>query len=198
MASQQFRHSNFGYALQLLARVIEAVNEHGLSYEQFVQQQVFAKCGFEGAIECPAHAGMGYYLTTWDEGQWVVQDAAFQSNKVARMDSSAGWWLSAVEVTKFCQALKDCTLLDEAMQAELLRPLNGVHSSYAKGCHSAEGSMWNNGALGATASVMAHSSKLGVSGTLIANSHTKEYMHGIPGLTEFVWVCMDVVSSIAY
>jgi CubicO group peptidase (beta-lactamase class C family) len=151
MNSRTTAYSNFGYCI--LERVIEKLS--GQSYEQFVQQNVLARCGV---------TDMGIARNTLAErapGEVVygpgheVDPYAFN---VRRMDSHGGWIATPSDLVRFAMHVDGFSCTPNILKESTIRtmtepcPLSPIH--YAKGWVVNANSWWHGGSLPGAVSLL--------------------------------------------
>jgi CubicO group peptidase (beta-lactamase class C family) len=150
---------NFGYLV--LGRVIERVS--GMSYADFVQQQVLAPCG----ISDMHIAGDTLADRRTNEVVYYSQDAFDPyAIRVSRMDAHGGWIASPTDLVRFLARVDRFPvppdiLLSSASMNTMLTPTTAIDthgnpSTYAKGwkTHITSGNYFHDGNLAGTAGLL--------------------------------------------
>lgn len=187
-----YDYSNFGYCV--LGRIIEKVT--GMTYEQFVQQNVLAPFGISdmriGASQLSQRApGEVRYYDPVDGNTTSVFPGIgsvawpYGGFYIEAMDSHGGWIASPVDLMRFVVGLDgkaSYTLLNSTIiQQMIARPTTGYWNGspywYASGWdirpQGTDANWWHTGLLpGTTSEVVRDSSGVGVDFAVVFNSQT--------------------------
>ncbi len=152
-----FAYSNFGYCL--LGRVIETVT--GLSYGDFVRQQILARCGVMQMILGGNTAGDRQYPEALYRGQ---NGESPYGMRVDRMDSHGGWIGTPSDLIQFLLRVDSFLIPPDILQvgtitamttASTVDPPTTTSAGYARGwAVNLAGTRWHIGDLPGTTSVM--------------------------------------------
>lgn len=159
-----YAYSNFGYCL--LGRVIEAVS--GVSYEQYVFEQVLAPMG----ISQMQVSRDGRGETTPGEVTYYSSWASPYGLNVTRMDSHGGWLASAYDLALLAAQSDGGGRLPDLLQA-------------GEGLDYLSGGVWNhNGALPGTTALLRVSS--GISYVVLMNRGDQNFPEVIQYIANFM------------
>lgn len=189
-----YDYSNFGYCI--LGRIIEKIT--GMTYEQFVQQNVLAPFGISDMkightqLSQRAPGEVKYYAPTDGNTTSVFPGAGtvpwpYGGFYIEAMDSHGGWIASPIDLMRFVVGLDgkaSSTLLNSTMMQQMLaRPTTGYWNGsaywYASGWDvrpaGPDANWWHQGSLPGTASeVVKDNSGIGVDFAVIFNSRTSD------------------------
>ncbi len=135
---EAYAYSNFGYCL--LGRVIEKIS--GLTYENFVHQNVLALCGAEGMTVGQGLREVNYYTHGKPD--------TYKMN-VPRMDSHGGWVGTPGEMLAFALHVDGFAQPADFLKEESLKSMTApgiVNEGYACGWNvNKHGNYWHSGSL---------------------------------------------------
>jgi len=129
------RYNNCAFVL--LGLVIEQVS--GLSYRDYVRQNVFTRAGMTGADFCAmdgVHANLAehYKRVEGDDGSVTWRKNIYSYPPIGSPDGGAT--VTAADLDRFIRAIRSKTLMSEAASAQLLRP-------HVLRREVGDGSLWN-------------------------------------------------------
>jgi CubicO group peptidase (beta-lactamase class C family) len=148
-----YAYSNFGYCL--LGRVIEKVT--GLSYADYVQRAVLAKCGIRDMRLA------GNTLAQRARGEVVYYGRAGSGTEpyamnVTRMDSHGGWLASPGGLVRFALHVDGFQTTPSLLRAESIKTMttaSAANPGYACGwCVNAAPNWWHTGSLPGTLTIL--------------------------------------------
>jgi CubicO group peptidase (beta-lactamase class C family) len=192
----QWIYSNFGYCV--LGRVIEQVT--GQSYEAYVQTRILAPCGISGMqiahnSERQRASGEVIYVGQYSEDPYKIN--------VSRMDSTAGWIASSTQLVQFLNHVAGAPGIPALLKPESIRvmttpapaspPGNG---RYARGWMVSHdgGSLWHNGSLPGSTSMMVRSAGSLCSAAL-CNTRTQPHQEMDASLSQMMANLAQAVSG---
>jgi CubicO group peptidase (beta-lactamase class C family) len=194
----RFQYSNISYVM--LGRVIEAADDRGRSYEQFVQQEILQRCGVDGALgpRKDVEPAVGYYLSQerrkGKEFGLSVAPHLSCLDGMTQPDADGGWVLSTQDVVKFSRALDGALLLTPESRRELVTA-HPMSNGYAVGWMvSRAGTRHQLGTLQGSVSVLTHTDQHGgATWALTATSTDAEPMISTAELEHFGSTCLPAV-----
>jgi CubicO group peptidase (beta-lactamase class C family) len=145
-------YSNFGYCI--LGRVVEKLSRQ--TYEQYVQQNVLAKCGVTDMI-------IARNSLTERAPREVVYYAGHEIDpyafNVRRMDSHGGWIATPSDLVQFAMHVDGFSYTPNILENSTIRTMTepcliSPEPHYAKGWYVMANSWWHTGAMFGTASAL--------------------------------------------
>ena len=185
---EHFAYSNFGYCI--LGRVVEKLT--GQTYEQFVQQNVLAKCG----VNDMRVGGNSLAERQPEEVVYYGKEVPnpYEMN-VHRMDSHGGWIATASDLVRFAMHVDGFastpSILTESTIQTMTEPCSiSPAPKYAKGWYvNAVPNWWHSGSLPGTTSIMVRAAS-GLCWAALSNTRTPGILGGLDRL---MW---DLVGSV--
>jgi CubicO group peptidase (beta-lactamase class C family) len=151
----RYAYSNFGYCI--LGRVIEKIS--GKSYSEFVEQEVFARCGIDDM-----RIGGNTLLDT-APGEVVYYGQGGESPydmNVRRMDSHGGWIGTPTDLVQFVMHVDGFSYSPDILEQSTIETMTtptSANPNYAKGWFvNGFGNWWHTGSLPGLRSVMMRTS----------------------------------------
>ena len=187
---EHWAYSNFGYCV--LGRIIEQVT--GQPYADYVQTNVLAPCGINGAQIARNKEGERFPNETIYYGQYG--EDPYKMN-IARMDSDAGWVASASNLVQFLDHVGGSSGLPSLLKPETIQVMTTPvpafpqtsPAKYARGWmvrSDGIGTWWHNGSLPGSTTIMVRTSN-GLCWAAFANTRTEPHNLIDSALDELMW-----------
>lgn len=198
----KFDYCNFGYVV--LARVIEAQDELGRSYEQYCRDEILAKAGIDldpeagiGPYPRQEHV-VGYYMPQPGPVENTWRLSAAPERLTSEQDADGGWVLSTDELVRFSRAVDDGRLVGAASRRLLSQPLP-QSNNYALGWMVADkgSTRFQLGFLEGTACVLTHTERDGGATWALTSNTSKAELTTVAELEGFGWSCLPEVRRLS-